>query len=366
VPKDTPADAAAAEANSEAVRQTLTRRFFVWILPAIVVGIMIWMYGSAGRFVSTDDAYLQQDRVDVAAQVSGDVTDVMVAENQRVDAGQPLIQLDDANLKLAVIAAESKYLGARTEIHSLQAAWHEKRGEVAVARSAAEFSRRELARQAELAERKLVSAAALDAAQRASALSEGTINVLELQLAQTIARLGGKPATPIEQNPLVLAAAAELQRARLDLSRTRIKAPQAGVVSHLPKVGGRLDAGQTACAIVVDRGIWIEANFKETDLEWVRAGQAAEIDVDTFPNHQWSGKIESISQATGAAFSILPAQNASGNWVKVVQRIPVRVLLRPGADDPPLRNGMSAVVTVDTGPHTRFDRWFGRWFGRSP
>ncbi len=341
-------------------RSALTRRIFVWVLPAIVVGVAVWLYGSAGRFVSTDDAYLQQDRVDVAAQVSGDVITVMVTENAKVTAGQPLIQLDDSNLKLAVIAAESRYLGARTEIRSLQAAWHEKRGEVAVARSAAEFSRRELARQTELAERKLVSAAALDAAQRASALSEGTINVLELQLAQTVARLGGKPETPIEQAPLVQAAAAEFERAKLDLSRTLIKAPQAGIVSHLPKVGGRLDAGRAACAIVVDTGIWVEANFKETDLEWVRPGQTVEIDVDTFPNHQWIGKVESISQATGAAFSILPAQNASGNWVKVVQRIPVRILLTPGKDDPPLRNGMSTVVSIDTGPHTRFDRWFGR------
>ena len=159
---------------------------------------------------------------------------------------------------------------------------------------------------------------------------------------------------------MVRAALADLDKARVDLSHTRIAAPQAGIASHLPKVGSRVDAGRPAFAIVTDRSVWVEANYKETDLEWVRAGQSVAIDVDTYPNHSWHGHVESIAQATGAEFSLLPAQNASGNWVKVVQRIAVRIVLEPGAGDPPLRDGMSANVDIDTGTHTRFDRWFGR------
>jgi membrane fusion protein (multidrug efflux system) len=158
----------------------------------------------------------------------------------------------------------------------------------------------------------------------------------------------------------VRAAIADLDRARVDLGHTRIVAPQAGVVSHLPKVGARVDLGRPAFAIVTDHAVYVEANFKETDLEHVRPGQPVHVVVDTYPHFEWQGRVESISQATGAEFSLLPPQNASGNWVKVVQRIPVRVALVPGPDDPPLRDGMSADVRIDTGPHTRFDRWFGR------
>ena len=154
-------------------------------------------------------------------------------------------------------------------------------------------------------------------------------------------------------------AAAELERTKIDLQHTLVSAPQSGIVSHLPKVGSRVDIGRAACAIVSDHGIWVEANFKETDLEWVRPGQPVRIDVDTYAQHRWTGHVESVAQATGAEFSLLPAQNATGNWVKVVQRVPVRIALDLRAEDPPLRDGMSANVEIDTGPHSRFDRWFG-------
>jgi membrane fusion protein (multidrug efflux system) len=120
-----------------------------------------------------------------------------------------------------------------------------------------------------------------------------------------------------------------------------------------------VEEGRAAFAIVTDGTVWVEANFEETDLEWVRPGQSARVDVDTYPDREWTGSVQSIAQATGAEFSLLPAQNASGNWVKVVQRVPVRVAIKVAAGDPPLRSGMSATVTIDSGPHRRFDRWFG-------
>ena len=335
----------------------MRRIVLLWIVPALLVVGAAWIYGSAGRHVETDNAYLQQDRIDVAPQVSGNVTSVWVVENARVEAGQRVLGLDDAAARIAVAAAESRLAAARVDVAALKASYREKLGQAAVARRAAELSTRELQRQQQLAERRLIPASELDAVERSTDISVGAVGVLQLQIEQTVARLGGDPSTPPERLPAVRAAQAELERARLDLARTVVLAPQAGVVSHLPKVGSRAEAGRPAFALVVNATPWVEANFKETDLEWVRAGQAVEVEIDTYREHAWRGRVESIAQATGASFALLPAQNASGNWVKVVQRIPVRIALEPGRDDPPLRSGMSATVRIDTGPHRRLDRW---------
>lgn len=336
------------------------RRVLLWIVPLAVVAVAVWLYGSAGRYVSTDNAYVQQDRVDVAPQISGNVREVFVQENQRVAAGAPILQLDDELPRIAVAAAESKLAQARGEIASLKVSYREKASQLEIAKRTAQYATREFDRQRELADKRLVPASQLDAAHRSSDLAVGAIGVLELQVAATGAKLGNRPDLPIDEHPYVRSAAADLERARVDLAHTRIVAPQGGIVSHLPKVGARVELGRAAFAIVTDHAVYVEANFKETDLEWVRPGQAVRVTVDTYPHFEWVGRVESISQATGAEFSLLPPQNASGNWVKVVQRIPVRVALVPGADDPPLRDGMSADVRIDTGPHTRFDRWFGR------
>jgi len=353
-------DAATRTETVEVERSSWTRRVLLWGLPAVVVVAGVWFYGSAGRYVSTDNAYLQQDRVDVAPQVSANVREVEVAENTHVEAGQLVLKLDDSVYQVALAAAQAKLAAARTDISALKAAWVEKGGEIKVAKRAAELTERDFRRQQELAARKLISASALDAADRMLEISTGATGVLELQRGQTAARLGGHPEQPVDSYPEVKAALAELERARLDVEHTLIRAPQAGIASHLPKVGSRVDVGRPAFAVVADRAIWVEANFKETDLEWVRPGEPVAVDIDTYSQHRWKGRVESIAQATGAEFSLLPAQNASGNWVKVVQRIPVRIQLERHADDPPLRDGMSATVEIDTGPHTRFDRWFGR------
>ncbi len=335
------------------------RRLLLWTVPVVVILVALWFYGTTGRFVSTDNAYVKQDRVDVAPHVAGDVVRVFVEENAHVVAGQPIVALDDTLARIALAAAQSRLETARAEVGSLQAAFREKQGELAVARRAAELSVREMKRQQQLADRQLIPASQLDTAQRSTDIAVGTAGVLQLQIEQTAAKLGGNAGLAVDRYPSVRSAAADLDRARLELERTVLRAPQAGIVSHLPKVGSRAEIGRPAFAVVTDGVVWVEANFKETDLEFVRDGQSVRIDVDTYGSHHWIGRVESIAQATGAEFSLLPAQNASGNWVKVVQRIPVRIVLTPGKDDPPLRNGMSAEVRIDTGPHTRFDRWFG-------
>ena len=345
---------------AETSRDRWRRRLLLWVLPTVVVVAAAYLYGTTGRFVSTDNAYVQRDRVDVVPEVSGEVREVYVNENDRVSAGQPIIAVDDRNFRIAVETAESRLAAARDQVASAQASYREKNGEIEIARRTSEYAVREFQRQRELAARKLVPDSTLDSAHRSADLATGAVEVLRLQQAQLTAQLGGNPDQPVAAYPAVKAAAAELERARLDLARTRITAPQAGIVSHLPKVGGRVEIGHAAFAIVTDRAVWVEANFKETDLEWVRPGQPVKISIDTYGSHRWRGRVESIAQATGAAFSLLPPQNASGNWVKVVQRIPVRIVLTMAPDDPPLRDGMSATVDIDTGPHTHFDRWFGR------
>ncbi|HUO79391.1 MAG TPA: HlyD family secretion protein [Steroidobacteraceae bacterium] len=336
------------------------RRLLLWVLPLALAMLALYLYGSAGRYVSTDNAYVQRDRVDVAPQVSGDVREVLVAENQPVVPGQPVLVLDDTLPRIAVAAAESRLETARAEIMGAKVSYREKTAEVAMARRAAMYADRDLVRQEELAAKKLTPLSTLDSARRTADLSNGGIDMLELQRAQTLARFGGSVDAPVDSYGTVRTALADLERARVDLGHTRIAAPQAGIASHLPKVGSRVDAGRPAFAIVSDHSVWVEANFKETDLEWVRPGQPVAIVVDTYPNHAWHGRVQSIAQATGAEFSLLPAQNASGNWVKVVQRIAVRIAIDAGAGDPPLRDGMSANVDIDTGKHTRFDRWLGR------
>jgi membrane fusion protein (multidrug efflux system) len=335
------------------------RPLLLWLLPLLVVAVGVYWYGSGGRYATTDNAYLKQDRIDVAPQIAGDVRDVRVRENQAVQPGEVVLVLDDTLLQVAKMHAEAELAAARMDVESLRAAYREKLGEVAVARQASHYAVSELARQQELANRKLVPAATLESAIRSRDLAIGSISVLELQLDQARTKLGGNVDRPVDAHPAVRTAIAMLEKTRVDLEHTIVRAPRAGIVSHLPQTGDHVEAGRPAFAIVTEGGVYVEANFKETDLEWVRPGEAAKIEIDTYPGREWTGTVTSIAQATGSEFSLLPPQNASGNWVKVVQRVPVRISIDSKADDPPLRSGASANVSIDTGPHTRFDRWFG-------
>jgi len=335
------------------LRSALARFVLLVLVPiaAVAGGVALWLQG--GRFAETDNAYAKADKLPVAAEVSGTVRAVLVQDNQTVRAGQPLLRLDDAQLRVALARAEARVAQARTDVAALKASYRAKQAEIALARTRHEFARRDQARQADLAARQFISASRLDEARHTTELAAQQVFAIEQDLAQIGETLGGGPAVPVDRHPSVLAAMAELMQARLDLSRTEIRAPVDGTVSRPPKPGQFVGAGTTAVALVASGELWIEANFSETDLTWLRAGQPATVRVDTYPGVVWRGTVDSLSPATGAEFAILPPQNASGNWVKVAQRVAVRIRVEPADDAPPLRAGLSAHVRVDTGHRRR-------------
>ncbi len=356
MPDATPPDPAAVAAPAPAVtpspsrsRRGLLRLVLLVAVPAaaLLTGAGFYLHG--GRYAETDNAYVKADKVPVAAEVAGTVREVLVAENAAVAAGQPLLRLDPAPFEVAVSRAEAKLAQARTDLAALEASYREKQAEIALARTRVEFARKDEARQADLVARHFVPVSKYDDAKLATRIAEQQEAALEQDLRRIAESLGGAAGLPVERHPAYRAAEAELAQARLDLARIVVKAPVAGTVSKPPKPGQFIAAGGTALALVAGATPWIEANFTETDLTWVHPGQPVAIRVDTYPGVAWRGTVESLSPATGAEFSVIPPQNASGNWVKVAQRLPVRIRIDDAQGKPRLRAGLSAEVEIDTG-----------------
>lgn len=358
-------DAASTAPNSPAPRMASRmasrRRLLLVFIPlaAAVVGLLVYLHG--GRFVDTDNAYIKADKVPVSAEIAGTIKEVLVRENQTVSAGDLLFRIDDAPFQIAVARAEARLLQVRTDLLALKASYREKQAEIVLARTRLAFARRDLRRQVELADKHFVSRFQVDQAQQNADIAAQQIAALEQDLARIAETLGGGPDVAVEAHPSYLSALAELSQAQLDLARIEVRAPATGTVNRLPKPGQYVDAGATAMSLVIDGSLWIEANFVETDLTYVRPGQPVRIEVDTFPGVAWTGTVESLSPATGAEFAVIPAQNASGNWVKITQRVPVRIRFdEADNNDHPqakLRAGLSTWVEIDTG-HRR--RLFGQ------
>ena len=330
-------------------RRRALRILLLVVVPAIaaLVVAIVWLQG--GRYVETDNAYVKADKVPVSAEVSGAIAEVLVQENQAVTAGQPLFRLDPAPFRVAVAKAEAKLAQARTDVAAMKASYRERQAQIALARTKLAFAQKEQNRQADLASRNFISASKIYDARQSSQLAAEQVVADEQDLARIATALGGGPSVPVERHPAYLGALAELRQAELDLSRIEVRASLAGTVSRLPKPGQYVAAGATAAALVADEAPWIEANFPETDLTWVHPGQRAEVRIDTYPGRVWHGEVQSLSPATGAEFSLIPAQNATGNWVKITQRLPLRIRLDPQPDMPRLRAGLSAIVRIDTG-----------------
>lgn len=320
-------------------------------VPVLILLGGAYLYAHSGRYVSTDNAYVKADKVTVSADVSGRVVEIDVHENQVVKAGQVLFRLDDRPYTYALDRARAHLAAVRLQIESLRATYRQKQAELKAAEDTLAYQKREFDRQAQLLANHVTPQSKYDDARHALDAARQQVASIQEQILNVLASLNGDPGIRTHLHPLILEAKAQRDQAELDLAHTVIKAPADGIVSHVDQlqVGDYLNAATPAFALVSTNRVWIEANFKETELTHVHPGQKATVDVDTYPGVTFTAKVASISPGTGSEFSVLPAQNATGNWVKVVQRVPVRLLIENPDPNRPLRIGMSATVEVDTG-----------------
>jgi membrane fusion protein (multidrug efflux system) len=337
------------------------------LLPLALIAGAYW-YVTGGQVMSTDDAYVEADKVGISTDVSGIVKEIDVSNNQEVAGGQVLFRMDDLPFRLAVERAEAQVGIVRNDLNALKANYGDMQAQIKQAQNDIEYYDREFHRQQDLAAKNVASQQTFDTARRNLQNAQQKLASLNQQLAAIAANLNGDPGIPVEQHPRYRDAVAQRDEAARQLDHTAVKAPFAGIVTNVPSIapGKYLQASMTAFYLVATDHLWVDSNPKETELTYVRPGQAVTVTVDTYPDVEWHGTIESISPAAAQEFSLLPAQNTSGNWVKVVQRIPMRVRVDTSDKNlPPLRAGMSVEVDVDTGHARGLPSFLTAWFGRA-
>jgi membrane fusion protein (multidrug efflux system) len=329
---------------------SLRRPLLFALLPlALVLGG--YFYVTGGAVMSTDNAYVQADMVGVSTDVSGLVREVDVHDNQKVTKGEVLFKLDPLQFQLALDRANAQLASTGDDLRALQASYRNMQAQIDQAQKDVDFNMVNFQRQEQLIANNFTPKATYDAAKNTLQSSQQKLASLQQQLAGLAANLNGDPNAPIEDHPKYKDAVAARDEAARQLAHTVVHAPFAGIVTNVPSLqpGQYLAASATAFNIVSSDHVWIQASPKETELTYVRPGQKATVEVDTYPGQQWTGTVDSISPASASSFSLLPAENTSGNWVKVVQRIPVRITVERKDGDPPLRTGKSTYVTIDTG-----------------
>jgi membrane fusion protein (multidrug efflux system) len=327
-----------------------------WLRPLMLLGVpllvaacvlVIWQRG--GRYITTENAYVKAHIVQMAPEVNGRVAEVAVRDHAQVRAGDVLLRIDPAPFRLALQKAEADLEQARTLVETARATYRETLAELAELESRAEFLGRQARRQQDLAARGAAPIAKLEETVTDAQVARERINVTRQKLIRLLATLKGDPELPVDEHPSVLEAISDRDRAALELERTVITAPVGGTIVNLKlQRGEQVRAATPMFSLVSEYRPWVEANLKETTLTHVTVGQRVNVVLDIYPDVTWVGEVESISPATGAEFAILPPQNASGNWVKVVQRLPVKIRLLPFAGEPALRAGVTATVSIDT------------------
>jgi membrane fusion protein (multidrug efflux system) len=323
-------------------------------VPVVVVLGALYVYLSGGRYQSTDDAYVQSAKVQVSANVSGRVISVDVTNNQRVSTGQLLFTLDPAPYQAVVDQAAAALASARLRIGSLQANYRQGVSELAAAQDRLHFAERERDRQKDLLAQGISSQAQFDNAALAAVADRQQIETVTQQNASVLSSLGGDPRRPVDENPVVRQAQAELDQAKLRLGYTVIRAPQDGIVTKVDQLPvGNYVAASSPVFTLVGTSLWIEANFKENQLDYMRLGQPATVKLDAYPGLHLKARLANFSPGTGNTFALLPPENATGNWVKVTQRLPVEFSLDRIPAGVALHAGLSANVEVDTGHRRR-------------
>lgn len=329
------------------------RRFLRFVLllviPMIAITVGGYFYAKSGRYVTTENAYVKSTKIAVSADIDARVDRVHVVENQRVRAGDVLVELDARDYEIEFRNAEAEITRTRSVIRQLQANYRAEVALLAEEQSRIAQLRRQYERFRQLSERGIATSQKFEEVEAELQVAERRVATQRERVGQALLTIGGDPARPIEDHPLFLQAEAARDEVLLKLDKTRLRAPVDGVVTVLNlEQGEYVEEGRPLFAIVDDSRPWIEANLKETQLTHVQVGQKVAIEIDAYPGVTWEAEVASIAPSTGAEFSILPPQNASGNWVKVVQRVPVKLSLVPGQDRPVLRSGMTADIAIDT------------------
>ena len=317
-------------------------------LAVALVGLALYLMG--GRYITTDNAYVGAQKVLITPDIDGKISRVVVVEGQQVAAGDVLFEIDPVPFGLALTQAESRLATVRTELANLKTNLRSLGQLIELARQTVALKQNDVDRKSTLFASRTGSAAEADLALAALAQAKRDLELLLQQEAQLRNQLLGEPDLPLEMYPPSIQAAAALAQARRDLDHTIVRAPIAGRATQVDAIqlGRYVSAGTPVFSIIDDAHPWVDANPKETDITHLQLGQKAFVYVDTFPGHTLHGTVTSVSPGTGAQFAILPPQNASGNWVKVVQRVPVRITFNPGQSLHGLRAGMSATVEIDT------------------
>jgi membrane fusion protein (multidrug efflux system) len=336
--------------------------------PIVVAVMASWWYLTSGRYVTTDDAYIQAARTMISADVNGRVLAVEVHENQRVTKGQVLYRLDPNAYQVQVNDAKAQLGVARLQVEALKATYQQKVADNKGAQETLDYAQREYDRQKKLLGSGVASQQQFDQASNSLEVARQRVASTKHDIGNVLAQLGGNPDVPVNDHPAVQRTQAVVDAKQIDLNDTVIRAPEDGIVTKVEQlqVGDYITAATPVFSLVSDR-LWVEANFKETELTYMRTGQDATVEIDTYPGVEFHAKLASLSPGTGLTFSLLPPENATGNWVKVVQRLPVRLALDNIGPDTPLHAGLSVTVEVDT-HHKRpwldwLERGYDRFFG---
>ncbi len=333
-------------APPEQAKSPWRKRALMMSVPLLVLAAGGYAYATSGRGVSTDNAYVKQDIVSVSSDVAGRIVEVRVRENQIVKQGDVLFVVDPEPYRVALQEADATLAAAQVELETLRTDYSATGVDIAGAQEDVRFAEQDLGRQRQLMANGFTTRARLDQSEHALAQAREALADARAEAAKARSALATGDQVP-GVNPAIASARAQRARAALNLERTVVRAPVGGRVSQSSRlqVGQMMITGLPAVSIVASDRTWVEANFKETDLERMRPGQPATVELDAYPDVELDAHVESIGAGTGSQFSVLPAQNATGNWVKVTQRVPVRIAIDQRSTRP-LIAGLSADVRV--------------------
>ena len=318
---------------------------------AVVVVASGWWWLHSGRVVSVDDAYVRAAKIAITDDVAGIVGDVAVREGQHVNKGDVLLRLRDRQIQIAIAGAKANLAQVGLTMEAMKRDYQRMLRDIAAKQAQVQSDQANYDRYANLVKGGSVTRADFDDARFKLAADTATVESLKQQAAVQLARLGGDAEVDVTTTPQYLQAKAQVEEFQRQLDHATVYAPFSGTVTNVEATqpGTYLNVGAAAFGLVSDEDIWVEANPKETDLTYIKPGDPVTVTVDSYPDHPWHGTVDSIAPASASEFSVLPAQNSSGNWVKVVQRLPVRIKLDRKPGDPPLRAGSSVEADIDTG-----------------